>query len=300
MFSIIRQFAFPILIVILLLGSLAPYPAVRWVNSLHHLATALIAPLSDPLNRFANSVRRIEEPLPGFDGDPQAIRDRFAEIIEDNREKNNRIIALQAELDQLEREIAALQGLRAELAGTNVAPLRAGVTGRNADPDRRTLTINRGTRDGIREGLPVVDGSLLVGRVIDAGLPTATVELLTSPGRRYGAMITAPDLPVTGIPPQRREICLFEVISPRSLMAIVAKDFPAEVGDYAHLRDDDWPATVQGRIIGVVRRVEPLPSQPLLRNRIIIEPLRPIDRLNRVTVIVPGELTREGQGGGGE
>jgi len=46
---------------------------------------------------------------------------------------------------------------------------------------RRTITINRGTRDGIRVGMPVVTQQGLVGRVLTVSANAARVLLITDP-----------------------------------------------------------------------------------------------------------------------
>ena len=53
-----------------------------------------------------------------------------------------------------------------------------------------TVTIDAGSRDGVREGQTVVNGDGLVGRTVRAGPYTSTVLLLTDPGFTAGARLT--------------------------------------------------------------------------------------------------------------
>lgn len=49
-----------------------------------------------------------------------------------------------------------------------------------------TLTIDRGTADGVGIGMPVVSGAGLVGTVVSAGKTTSVVRLVTDPSSKVG------------------------------------------------------------------------------------------------------------------
>lgn len=53
-----------------------------------------------------------------------------------------------------------------------------------------TLTLDAGSRDGVREGQTVVSGAGLVGRTTRVGPFTSSVLLLTDPGSTVGARLT--------------------------------------------------------------------------------------------------------------
>jgi rod shape-determining protein MreC len=55
----------------------------------------------------------------------------------------------------------------------------AAVIGRDPSPYLRDITINAGSREGLKPGMPVVTaGSTLIGRVSDVGLRSSKVQLL--------------------------------------------------------------------------------------------------------------------------
>ncbi|MCU0474796.1 MAG: rod shape-determining protein MreC [Anaerolineae bacterium] len=58
--------------------------------------------------------------------------------------------------------------------------LAADVIARDTILSLRTLVVNRGVRDGVRVGMPVVTGQGLVGRVINVSANAARVQLITS------------------------------------------------------------------------------------------------------------------------
>jgi hypothetical protein len=51
--------------------------------------------------------------------------------------------------------------------------------------------------------------------------------------------------------------------------------------------DDYWPAEARGFIVGKVVSVEDDPSDPTLRKRAVVRPIRPLDSLSRVTIVLP-------------
>lgn len=53
----------------------------------------------------------------------------------------------------------------------------------------RTITINRGTRDGIEQGMPVVTGQGLVGRIMDVAADASRVLLITDPSSAVSARL---------------------------------------------------------------------------------------------------------------
>jgi rod shape-determining protein MreC len=59
-----------------------------------------------------------------------------------------------------------------------------------------TLTIDRGTADGVGVGMPVVSGAGLIGTVISAGTTTAVVRLVTDPSSRVGVRFPDGDVGV--------------------------------------------------------------------------------------------------------
>jgi rod shape-determining protein MreC len=99
---------------------------------------------------------------------------------------------LQAENEQLRLENAAMneillenERLRDALSFKHLQPLAsvmAQVIGKESSPSSNTITLNKGTDDGIDKGMAVIIAAGVVGKV-QAALPgTAKVMLLTDPG----------------------------------------------------------------------------------------------------------------------
>lgn len=83
------------------------------------------------------------------------------------------------------REISADYQRLADLANyvsqaQNQEVLAADVIARDTVSSLRTIVVNRGARDGVRVGAPVVTGQGLVGRVMNVSANAARVQLITS------------------------------------------------------------------------------------------------------------------------
>lgn len=113
--------------------------------------------------------------------------DRWQQYVslQDVRGENERLRselgALQLQLQQeraLAQEARGLQALLELKKATPLATISAAVIAGGASPDFRTLTIDKGTRQGIHSDMAVVAPAGVVGRVITPSLRAAKVQLL--------------------------------------------------------------------------------------------------------------------------
>lgn len=148
-----------------------------------------------------------------------------------------------------------------------------------------SITIDRGSRRGVAVGQAVTSGMNLVGRVVGVTPMTATVELVTSPSMKLLARV----IPPQPGPVPRETYAEFDNSSDDDdrMTAVVGKDQSVVVGDWAHLFDETWPAEAGGCVIGQVVAVEDFSDDPLLRKRVVIEPMQTLSRLHRVVVLTP-------------
>ena len=102
-------------------------------------------------------------------------------------EENARLQSSVARLQSLEEENAHLREQLQLLPRTRYTLVSADVVGRSTDGVSEVLIINRGTKDGIDSGMPViVSDGIVVGRVHAAHTQTAFIALLTDPSFRIG------------------------------------------------------------------------------------------------------------------
>jgi rod shape-determining protein MreC len=97
-------------------------------------------------------------------------------------------LALQQEraLAQQSRTLEQLLELRTE---TKLATVAAGVIAGSASPDFRTLTIDKGTADGLGHDMAVIAPAGVVGRVVTLGARAAKVQLLIDRNAAAGALV---------------------------------------------------------------------------------------------------------------
>jgi rod shape-determining protein MreC len=97
-------------------------------------------------------------------------------------------IALQQERAQAQqsRTFEQLLELRSQ---AQLATVAAGVIAGSASPDFRTLTIDKGTRDGLRPDMAVLAPAGVVGRIITPSARAAKVQLLIDRNAAAGALV---------------------------------------------------------------------------------------------------------------
>jgi len=144
--------------------------------------------LAAPLNALTGVLQRVAVNVSGGVMDLAEIQS----LEQRNGELEQALSRLQAEVVDL-REVASdyqrLAGL-VNYAGTlqNQQVLAADVIGYAQTP-LRSITINRGTRDGLRVGMPVVTDQGLVGRIIEVQANGSRVLLVTDPSSSISARL---------------------------------------------------------------------------------------------------------------
>jgi len=98
---------------------------------------------------------------------------------------------LETQLSRITTEVVALREIGGDYQrladlvnyvsqNDNQDVVAADVISRDTISSLRTLVVNRGARDGVRVGMPVVTGQGLVGRVINVSANAARIQLITS------------------------------------------------------------------------------------------------------------------------
>ncbi len=132
-----------------------------------------------PLQHAAGAATRA---LPGGgSGDSGRLR-------RENDELRSRLLALQGAQAQGE-ELSRLLGLKDAGGLTTVLARVVGVGA--STPFETTVTLDVGSRDGVRDGQTVTSGRGLVGRTVRVGPSTCVVALLTDPTVTVGARLNA-------------------------------------------------------------------------------------------------------------
>jgi rod shape-determining protein MreC len=137
------------------------------------------------------------------------------------RAENARLTGLAARALELERENSDLKRLTRFAGAPGIERVSARVIAASPSALARTLLIDAGRNQGVRDGFPVASGEGLLGRVVQAGDDSATVRLLSDRLSRVPVFIGKQQarglLTGTGTGPPRLEF--------------VAGDVPVAAGD---------------------------------------------------------------------
>lgn len=203
---------------------------------------------------------------------------------------------LQAELDGTRVELALARSDLADRAGGQaladtgedrqvVMARVVGVSAGTAPVALSTLTLDRGSAEGVLTEHSVVSAQGLVGRVLRVREHTSDVLLLGDPdlvvGARYGdegALASIDARPTPGLPPRE----------PGELTLTAVGDTPVTVGD--EVRTLGSPGSrpfVADLLIGTVTAVDP--DAGALGATAVVRPAADLDTLDHLAVIVPGE-----------
>ncbi len=118
----------------------------------------------------------------------------YGELEDRNAELEARIAELEGEIFATQVDADELARLKAELGLESIddIPVQVAqvVSGPLGNFSGNTVEIDRGKLDGIRDGMPVITGAGLVGRVLSAGRNRSTVQLITDTEFTVGVRIT--------------------------------------------------------------------------------------------------------------
>ncbi len=153
---------------------------------------------------------------------------------------------------------------------TAVQTTAAQIIGAAATPDFRTLTIDKGTRDGVRRDMAVIAPAGVVGRVVVPSGRAAKVQLLVDRNAAAGVVIER----------SRAQGVVVGGDNGRLLMDYVSETSDVAVGDLVATSGIDgiFP---KGFVVGTVETVEKI--GPAYR-RIVVKPA--VDFVNLETVLV--------------
>ncbi len=132
-----------------------------------------------------------------LDGAKSAVTDAVEGYV-DLRSARKDNVALKSQVDTLRRQN---EFLKAELATADRADrllefkqripsrtIAARIIGTNAAPSSQVVFVDRGASDGLVSGMAVINGTGVVGRVLDAYPNTAQVMLITDPSFAMGVI----------------------------------------------------------------------------------------------------------------
>lgn len=232
-----------ILLIVLLALSLALTMAYAYEGSggpLHTVQSAC-GSLSAPF-KFAGS-----SAASAAGGASSALEDATAseQTLSALREKNDELLALVAQDEEIRQENERLRGLLGMQETYGVSGVTAQVIGRGTDAWNQTVTINKGSADGVDTGLTVMAQNGVIGQVIATSNTTATVRLLTDPKSGAAALIQS----------SRAEGIVRGSLDGLLYLQNIDADVQVSVGDLV-LTSGLGGSYVRGLLIGTIVKVE--------------------------------------------
>jgi hypothetical protein len=269
------------IVLLLIVGCLLPTPAATAIAGRPaEVLRFVLAPFQHKLTAMSNSVR--------------SRRDLPVEALT-ARDLQKRVWALERLNEQLLHDLDVSRGKLADVSAVRRVlkplvgtPLPVDVVAAPGGPARGVLTINQGTRAGVEEGAVVVSGEFLVGRIArPVGEFTSMVRLINAPTRKPMSFEVRVIDPTGSI---LRQINGVASVSPDGREFWIEAGINAvQVGDIVRLADANWPPEARGFIVGKVIRRDKWPTDPLLRERAVVAPIRELSTLNHVQVLLKPE-----------
>ncbi len=199
--------------------ALGVYHNHRTHHNQPNLITALVRAVVVPIE---NGTRSVSDTVGGW----LSTLTRAQQVVRSHEELAQENARLRMELEQLQslqkenEQLHKLLQVRPSLPGNWVG---ARVVAYYLQPGQQTVRIDRGTRDGIVPGAPVVTGTGLVGVVAQADSQYALVRLLIAPRMAVSAKVLNAQKVSSGICEGRGESEL--------LLNFIPSEAPVEVGD---------------------------------------------------------------------
>jgi rod shape-determining protein MreC len=189
------------------------------------------------------------------------------------RQQNDELRKTVAGLQEAKLQNERLRGLVSFAQASKAKSLGASVIGRPTDSWEGVITIDRGSTDGVKPGMPVLGPAGLLGQTVDVAPGSSKVRLITDPSSGVAAMLQATR--ATGIVKGSFEGGLS--------LEFVSTKVPVRAGDVV-ITSGIGGVFPKGLIVGEVSKVTKSPAD--LYQRIELKPSGDLSGLEDVLVLV--------------
>jgi rod shape-determining protein MreC len=193
--------------------------------------------------------------------------------LETLRTQNDELRKRVAELEEARLENERLKGLVSFVQTTKTAAVGARVIGRPTNSWEGVITIDRGTADQVKAGMPVVGPAGLLGQTVDVTAHSARVRLITDPNSGVAGMLQS----------RRTEGIVRGSIDGELTFDFVSTEATVRAGDVV-ITSGIGGVYPKGLIIGEVTKAQKTPSD--LYQNIELSPSGRLAGLEEVLVLV--------------
>jgi rod shape-determining protein MreC len=255
--------------VLLLIGAvgglmLAPGPA----RELEAVGSRLLEPLQASVSTVSGQAE-----------DVASVVRRMTELSRQNEQYREEIDRLQAEIARLRElevenhDLRNLLGLKQRAGTGELLPVR--VIARDPSPFVHAITLDRGTDDGVQEGMTIITWRGVVGRVSRVSPTSSKVLLITDTSSSISGRIQSSETRVTGIIRGRPEGGL--------LMQRIPQEETLQTGETV-VTSDFGGLMPEGLVIGQIVQIRRKDVDVL--QEAVIEPSADMQRLERLYVLL--------------
>ena len=223
------------------------------------------------------------------------------EIVDDGRSDQDvrtENEALRAEVAYLADQLGRLKEINAdrkEMGSIRELCTPVRVVGGDPTASRQTLSLSGSASDGLSAGQPVLYGDGVAGRISSAGAAGAQVRLITDAKFALTGVFCRYERDAAGDLKFNRIRTTPPVLegAGRNRMRVTnlymkeVEEAKVQIGDWVMLNDSNWPEPLQGRLIGKIVAINPLPSAAL-HAELHVEPPAALSRLREVMVMNKG------------
>jgi rod shape-determining protein MreC len=238
------------------------------IDGIRDGATTVFGPVRDAADSVFEPVGDTWNGIFGYDELEQEnarLRERIDQL------EGDRVVNSDAARQLEERN--ALDGLESV---TDIPTLDGRVVSGAISNFDHTIEVNRGSDDGVKEGMPVVTGAGLVGRVVAVTGGRSAVQLLTDPDFELGVrLVTSRDIGLAHGTGEGRPLVVDGGIQP---------DTEVEVGEQVTTSGTDRSAYPADIPVGEVVSVDPSPGE--LVQVLRLEPYADLDNLGYVRILL--------------
>jgi rod shape-determining protein MreC len=176
-----QRFAFGMLIVaafaVMVIGKADTIIIERVRSAVVDITAPILNVVSRPVQSVNDAMAEVEDVL--------AMREELARL----REENARLMSWQSVAQRLEAENKALRSFFAFSSGPQATFITARVVGDAGSAFVRSMLLNAGARDGVKNGQAVMTADGLAGRITEVGETSARVLLITDINSRIPVLV---------------------------------------------------------------------------------------------------------------
>ncbi len=154
---------------------------------------------SGVLHRIQGALSSAVSPISSLGARSETVSDAASTALSDATASDERLSSLQEENEALKEQVAELSESEAQSERLtalldidslyNLESVGATIINRTTDSYNRTVTIDKGTSDGLSVGMVVMCANGLVGQILSIGSSSATVRLITDEQSGVSAML---------------------------------------------------------------------------------------------------------------